>query len=560
MSTRRLLFHPQLLLAVAAVVFLTLSAGSDVGSAQKAAAPRMGHVLDWSSRHVLYPQGTSLRALMLSERDPRAYWNYLRIMQAVNLVAGPIGRRPPVRPVRPVRQHPDWSVSLGAAGTAPSMFPAKFSFDVNAAPDCANDYLVYAINASPSPTQANIVAFNNLYSGSGTPFCVGQLAPTVIWAYQVSNVALPTSPIISLDGTKVAFVDGASDAVFHVLNPSAGAVGGTVGAPLTPTAAQDITVTLTGATTDSLSPPFVDYYNDVAYVGSDSGHVFKITGVFKGTPALAGSPWPRTSGSAKLTAPVIDFSTGEIFLGSSDGNLYGYTRGGAEFYPLTIGNNTAFGGIVDAPVVDAVNGLLYVGTGDSAILATSAAISQVSTSSFTIVQTASIGKGAIAPIHAGAFNNAYFNSPMNGMTGTTEWFYYACGVTASPLSHPQLWQVSFDSTRLMNSSATALPGIGLSLHNGEVCSPLTEFQNGVDRLFLGLLTTQVVEFFDISTSTTPTLGAPGQVAEAGGTSGIIVDNVSMVNQASSIYFTTLASSANCGGNFCAVKLTQGGLQ
>jgi hypothetical protein len=79
-------------------------------------------------------------------------------------------------------------------------------------------------------------------------------------------------------------------------------------------------------------------------------------------------------------------------------------------------------------------------------------------------------------------------------------------------------------------------------------------------LFLGLLTTAVVEYFDISSTTTPTLGAPGQIAEAGGASGIIVDNVSASNQASSIYFTTLASSASCGGNFCAVKLTQGGLQ
>ena len=55
----------------------------------------------------------------------------------------------------------------------------------------------------------------------------------------------------------------------------------------------------------------------------------------------------------------------------------------------------------------------------------------------------------------------------------------------------------------------------------------------------------------IHSTATPTLG---------GTTGIIVDNVSAIAQASSIYFTTQANSANCGTHRCGVKLTQGGLQ
>ena len=49
----------------------------------------------------------------------------------------------------------------------------------------------------------------------------------------------------------------------------------------------------------------------------------------------------------------------------------------------------------------------------------------------------------------------------------------------------------------------------------------------------------------------------------GGTSGIVVDNDSTAGQASSIYFGTLATSTTvCGSSavFCAVKLTQSGLQ
>ena len=47
----------------------------------------------------------------------------------------------------------------------------------------------------------------------------------------------------------------------------------------------------------------------------------------------------------------------------------------------------------------------------------------------------------------------------------------------------------------------------------------------------------------------------------GGISGIIFDNVSTSAQASSVYFSTLTTSntGTCGGNRCAVKLTQDGL-
>ena len=575
---------------------MLLLTGTGADSKQKAAPHRMGQVVDWSTRHVLYPQGASHRALVLSQRDPRAYWNYLRIVQAANVArtqmdeaeptqdtdtAGrrsidgvesntahhaadmPTGRILGRQPKKSQGNQADWSVPLGLVGMAQDMFPAKFSFDVNAAPDCTNDYVVFTINTVPNANQANIAAFNNLYSGSagGTGIC-GAGTATPYWAYQVSNVALPTSPIISLDGTKVAFVDGASPAVFHVLTWTAN--DGTVAAPSTPTHIVD--VMLTTATTDTRSSPFMDYMNDVAYVGTDNGKLFKITGVFRGTPALAGSPWPRRVGfsAPNLTGPVIDFSTGEIFLGSTDGNLYGFTKGGAQFFPITIGSGGANGGLVDAPMVDAVNGYLYVTTGEDFTLP-HATLTQIETADFNVLQATPIGDPGVAPIHSGTFNDAYFSAATN-MTGTTsEWFFYACGV-ASGGTTPVLYRVGFDGTRIMNATADAT-NVSLSANAGEQCSPITELNNGVDRIFLGLLTATQVEFFDISTTTTPTLGGTGAVSpvpEAGGTSGIIVDNVSPANQASSIYFSTLGASANCkvGGvnQVCAVKLTQGALQ
>jgi hypothetical protein len=561
-SDRRSLFRRHFLPSLAAFIVFTLLAGSDAAGIRKTVPERMGQVVDWSGRHIHYPQGASLRALALSERDPRAYWNYLRLSRPARVLGRPVGPGGPTGPrgpmPRPVRGHADWSVSLGAAGTAQSMYPAKFSFDVNATPDCTNDFVVFAINTAPSGTQANIAAFNNLYSGVSSTSCGTNTAATVTWAYEVSAAALPTSPIISLDGTKVAFVDGANPAVFHVLTPVAGQ--GTVGAPHTPAPVVNVTLGGLGAT-DSNSPVFMDYYKDIAYVGTDTGSVYKITPVFKGTPPAGGTLF-ATAGTGVLTGPVVDFNTGNIFVGSADGNLYGFTAAGTAIAgsPLAIGDGSANGGIADPPVVDVVNKLLYVASGANG---TSAVVVQAGTSSFVSPApvTAAIGRNGTVPIHAGALNNAYFNSSTNGATGTTEWFFYVCGVEAFPMKRQQLWQVPFNSSRVMSTTATAVGAP--SAHNGEACSPLTELNNGVDRLFLGLLTTGVVEFFDISTSTTPTLGGAGgvaPVAEAGGTSGIIVDNVSAIAQASSIYFTTQATSANCGGKFCAVKLTQGGLQ
>jgi hypothetical protein len=60
------------------------------------------------------------------------------------------------------------------------------------------------------------------------------------------------------------------------------------------------------------------------------------------------------------------------------------------------------------------------------------------------------------------------------------------------------------------------------------------------------------------------VGFAAHLAEDGGTSGIIVDNVSTEAQASSVYFTPLGwpddPGNTCAWVGCAVKATQNGLQ
>ena len=115
------------------------------------------------------------------------------------------------------------------------MYPAKFTFDVNAAPSCANDFVVFPINAAGGSAQPNIAAFNNLYSGTAgaTGICNSRTVPpahtdtagsaTVFFSYNVSKIggAVTTSPVISFDatGSKIAFVESIAGqpAHFHVL-------------------------------------------------------------------------------------------------------------------------------------------------------------------------------------------------------------------------------------------------------------------------------------------------------------------------------------------------------
>ncbi len=122
-----------------------------------------------------------------------------------------------------------------------NQFPAKFTFDINAPPDCTNDFVVYNTNTNM------LVAFNNLYSGTdpgtGLPNGIckdgdGNLlaAPTVLFAYTInqwSDGVTSTSPVLSLDGTQVAVVESSvlHGSVLHIIKWSAND-GGTIAAPM----------------------------------------------------------------------------------------------------------------------------------------------------------------------------------------------------------------------------------------------------------------------------------------------------------------------------------------
>ena len=396
--------------------------------------------MDWSSKHVLFTPGSTQKQAEKILREPRAYAQWVRHGRApasLHLKRRP--RTPPRWRWFPDEIGRDWAVSLGAGGVAQGMAPAKYTFDVTAAPNCTSDYAVFPVNASTgytrahvqgtfngapvagrtatisiTPTgvaltltasatsntglnfevsataatnatnlaaainrnlssaaldrvvavasgntvtvyaltpgnrvtltradtlanfrwggvtngtngaQANIVAFNELYSGPvpGLSLC-DFTNPEFIFSYASGVGPVATSPTLSLDGTEIAYVENDPNigAIFHVLTFGSGSTeygtaascvnnnnGGVTlptcaTSPVVPGSTAGSTATdfmlplglvaanaatgIAGAA-DSFSSPFVSYYADVTYVGDNNGYLYAITPTFSGTPGYAG--------------------------------------------------------------------------------------------------------------------------------------------------------------------------------------------------------------------------------------------------------------------------------
>src|SRR6266853_1439505 len=73
-------------------------------------------------------------------------------------------------PIASVKTRGDWGASLLAGGSVGvGMFPAKFTFDVNAVPSCANDYVAFNMSLAGASPTANASQGGNTFSGSGIP-------------------------------------------------------------------------------------------------------------------------------------------------------------------------------------------------------------------------------------------------------------------------------------------------------------------------------------------------------------------------------------------------------
>ncbi len=600
----------QILLGAAIVIALVVVRGAKAGDEP------VHLVTDWSHRHVVFSNPTSLIRRFQLSSDPRYREQWVRRN------AERRGDRDEWRwrraPEDPAHLHGDWSVDMGSGATVGAgNYPAKFSFDSTSA-YCANptppagqqpDFVVYNTSLAGTSSQATIVAFDNLYSS-----CNGGTYPTTYWAYNTGTTgAVLTSPVLSADGTQVAFIQNATSTATLVILRWA-ADDGTLLIPVAPTAEIPTsynngsgtlctapcmtTITFSSSnsdagTADDFSSPFYDYTNDVLYVGDNDGFLHKFTGIFRGTPAElvctsstapagctapAGTDlWPANLAAPfSLNSPVLGEGENRILVTDRVGFFYSVDPavGGVFSGSIPAAGNFIFSeklastGFDDGPLLDVTTGDAYLFargdcTGVSCANPAVAAVIQVPLSTFA--DNATIGTDGITEavvssttlpataLYNGTFDNAYYTSA--GGTGKL----YTCGVSGG---FNVLYQISI-TTGTMNTTAA----LGPTLTNANVaCSPITEFENGAtDRMFLSVTgsaetnatincpsNTGCIMSFNITSPTwNSSTKTSATTSVTSGTSAIIIDNSSSAGGASQVYFTPLANQS------CATAVTGG---
>ncbi len=535
-----------------------------------------GHVglpIDWSHRHLIFTNSpASVEHAFKASQDPRAYAAFLKRMRSQRKSAKLGNAKGRKNSKHNKQMRVDWAFSMGAPKTntaiGANQHPAKWIFDPTMEPDCTRDFLVMPVNVAGP--QANLIGLNNLYSNSdGTGFCTGKTGPTVLFAYTTgtSGGPNPTSISVSLDGTKVAWIENSTQPKLHVLTLAKSGPGteGTVAAPISLNPAdtnyvegRDAYVSLTSSTSVTNSSPFVDYTNDVAYVGDDSGHLYRIRNVFcpndscsGAGPSLDTAAWAANpvlvDAGVTLTAPVADFATGNIYVGAgttvaqSHAHLHMFkastgNRLGGAWNPADVGaGGCPTCGVTDPPILDSYGdgtvALIYSFGGSGGAAAVSQVRINLSDGNIHNASYYNVGSGGAepsGPFHMGAFNDAYYTS-----ANASEWELYMCAWDNS--LRPNLIAIGFEE----NSAEPRVWPAGLghvtrylgALPNSsseEMCSPLTEFYDAGapephDRLFFSLPQAGRINSFTIDSvpaNSTPT----GSQQINGTTSGIIVDN------------------------------------
>ncbi len=434
--------------------------------------------------------------------------------------------------------------------------------------------MAVGISATPaSGGQANIVGVNNLYSRSpaaAAPNCTTN-GPTVKFAYASGTGEVPASLAISLNGTKLAYVENlsAGKSFFHVLTigttGSNGTSPTTAVTPGTGNNAVDQTVLLSpdGGVTNqsSTSAPYISYTtndaNDTAYVttysnaGAGSGYLYKVGNVFSGSA-------PTILWSVAITAipgpPVYEDATNSVFFTDSNGRIdYVVDKGATP--TVTYGGIVAAGTTSLNPVtIDVAKQFVY------ATFNTNGTNALVVQAAETLASSVSVAVGTGNTTYSGPygveFNNAWY-------TGAAGPLLYVVGTGSG--TTPTLYSVGFGGGGVLNG--TTANSTALVSAAGADASPPTEYFNPTlakDFLFVGVTnhcrattgggTAGCVMSLNITAGFPAVSAATTALAASGGTTEMVIDNDNTtLTQASSVYYGTKTGNT-------LVKATQNALQ
>jgi hypothetical protein len=496
-------------LGISILGVLTWSSSLALGQTSPDVKAGAGVPTDWSHHHLIFSKPANAEQARRVQKDVR-YWQQLARQSPATLpeadLAGALtselqpGSNSSISGKNSGKNQElkrDWSQDMGSgASVGAGNFPAKFSFRPTTA-NCGSapqpDFVVYGTGLFGSAAQANVVAYDNLYSG-----CIGTV-PTLYWAYNTGSTVV-TSPEFSDDGTQVAFVqrNGEDVGILVLLRWAASATESITSPLVLPRTARTLYSTCTapcmttlalrdgsGTPDDDIkSSVFIDYNNDAAYVGDASGWLHKFSPVFNGTPdEVRTGGWPvlvNLLTPTALTSPVHDYVSGNVFVADVGGFLYqvdsttaAVTQSGQLDFSSEF--DTSGPGIVEGPIVDVTSGFVYVfatsdGSGFCIGGADCTAVYQLKTNflanntgSEAVVGASSVEPATPNPLYAGGFDSTYENSV--NATG----HLYVCGNTGGP---PILYQVAIQGGVLGTVNA------GPVLSNDTTpCSSVTDILN-----------------------------------------------------------------------------------
>ena len=616
-------------------VVVLLFAASAWSQTRKAPAVKrhVGIVTDWTSSHIVVSGGLTPENIRLAEIEPRIRFQLAKRFQSPRIrphrlpnPSDDAGKdeRDPVRGEvvvdgnsgtnsGSVNRRIDWSVPLGAGNIAPYQYPAKYGYNPEEPPSCS-DYVVFPLNVvGVTKGQANLLGINNLYSGPvGSPPCGD--APTVYWAYNGStaNGSVLTSPVPSLDGTKVLYIESAaSSSIFHVLTwvANQGASATDSAAPVQVGSCTESTSCLTSLTysntsTDSATSPWIDYSSDKVFVTSDDGTIYRISCAFtcplNTNPTVDWSfklPVNGTGGSAAVPTQIIYDgynSQGYLIVSDSLGEVWTLNASGSTpsvaFGPVMVGgggcsttnppgrtgtldpctaNGDSYGIAFPGMLLDVTTEMIYAFSGNDGTVGGPSAVVVQMPETLSSQVAVSVGLGSVGntstnvDLHIGQFNNTYWSStPSDG-------YLILCGTSSFDTSPWEYW-IGFSAYPVMDSTATAAGNALLNVA-GVPCSGYTEFYNlnidlkgettDHDLLASGLIGPNAdgnILTQDISWIEWLYPEYVANVNYAGGVSGIVIDNDGSQPEESSLYFSTqgVVTQGSCDNARCAVKLTQ----
>jgi hypothetical protein len=606
-------------LAIAALGMSTILAQD---SRPPSPSAQLGGPQDWSNRHVIYTRNGSVSDMRRVQDDPRFLSSTLLryIKEHPDKVAqtdgagfsgapsrelsplpppwDPILHWPITPPPRTSHSKVDWSISLGpkagmAVGESPAVYTANYS-----KPSCTNDFIVYTVDAAPSVItqtnltgQANLIGLTNLYSNfNNTGFCSGN-GPSFMFSYAIGTGGSPLSPVISLDGTKVAWIESTNSASYLHVTIWAPNYETSATSPVTPSGAfsngscttagsacdysLEYTSTSTGCPTSSVaanthSDLYVDYSTGNGYISANNGFLYHIKNVFSTTAnpsvdfCIAVNAGFEKTPSGGMSGPVYDFLLNEVFLTDSE-TIYGYAVNASSFelvasyqYGNTKSNYNYQTG--PGPLLDMFNNFLYVFSTYDKAGKTSVTQLPTSLASATPVELGSVSTNTDPFLFYGAFDNNYFTYGPKSAASTL----YTCGTDTTNTAAQDLFSISFNPISGIVNTTPAMSNnrnVNQNSADNGVCSPLTEFYDGSnDRLFVGMgqpdsnVGSNFVSMWNIKNQLTNTSG-PGNTMPTysafaqgylGGTTSFAVDNNDGgTSQAENVYFSTeLADSTS----------------